>query len=269
MTKRWLNRPMAKYGVRTALSGNVFKAFCACLIPLVLTWVLRLLPNNLYMVYFELAEGFHIGVSAFSLLLSFAVSIFAADPMAVRLAGYFLQLNRDSEALPSPLTVCECFDAEYGRLLCGMLLRRAYVALGTLAPLVLGALLPGALSIVEIADMRVIRFSDVYRVCMLAASAISVYLELSFAMVPYILSDQPGLTADEALRESRILMRGRKIEYLVMQLSFIGWFFFISISMFVAAIYALPYIEGTTAAYYIGFQDAIYGDGGSGDSAYR
>ena len=267
MTKRWLNRPMVKYGVRTALSGNVLKAFCACLIPLALTWVLRLLPNNLYMVYFEVTEGFHLGVSVFSLLLSFAVGIFAADPMAVRLAGFFLQLSRNSEALPSPLTICDCFDAEYGRLMRGMLLRRVCVAIGTLAPLLAGILLPGALSIVEIAEIRTIRFSDAYRVCMLAASAISVYLELSFAMVPYILADQPGLSAEEALRESRILMRGRKIEYLMMQLSFLGWLFLVSVSMFVAAVYALPYSEGTAAAYYIGFQDAIYGDGNSEDHA--
>ena len=46
---------------------------------------------------------------------------------------------------------------------------------------------------------------------------------LSYAMTPYIMAEQPELTAGEAIQKSMLMMDGHKWELFVLQLSFIGW----------------------------------------------
>ena len=45
----------------------------------------------------------------------------------------------------------------------------------------------------------------------------------SYAMTPYIMAEHPGLTANEAITESRRIMDGNKWRLFCLHLSFIGW----------------------------------------------
>lgn len=45
----------------------------------------------------------------------------------------------------------------------------------------------------------------------------------SYAMAPYILAENPEMTADDAIRESQRLMRGNRFRLFCLQISFIGW----------------------------------------------
>lgn len=64
----------------------------------------------------------------------------------------------------------------------------------------------------------------------------------------YLLLDHPDMGIMECINESKRLMRGRKAELFVLDLSFIGWAL-LSIIPFVS-VYTYPYIEGTYAIYY-------------------
>ena len=73
----------------------------------------------------------------------------------------------------------------------------------------------------------------------------------SFALTPYILADCPNVPAMEASRLSERMMRGHRLDYFVMELSFLGW---ILLSAFTFGIlyvlYAGPYMELTKAGVY-------------------
>ena len=65
----------------------------------------------------------------------------------------------------------------------------------------------------------------------------------SYSLAPYILAENPTMTAREALSESKRLTVGAKKDLFVLDLSFIGWFFLCGITCGIASIYVLPYVQ--------------------------
>ena len=69
----------------------------------------------------------------------------------------------------------------------------------------------------------------------------------SYYAAPYIMADNPGMGANEAITKSKELMNGHKLDLFVLQLSFILWYFLCGVTFGIAAIYVIPYVETTTA----------------------
>ena len=72
----------------------------------------------------------------------------------------------------------------------------------------------------------------------------------SYAMAPYILADNPELTANEALTKSKEIMDGHKFDLFVLQLSFFWWYILGAITFGIAYIYVVPYVSATTTNFY-------------------
>ena len=72
----------------------------------------------------------------------------------------------------------------------------------------------------------------------------------AYAMAPYILADEPELTASEALAKSQRIMNGHKFDLFVLDLSFIGWALLGTITFGIALIYVVPYRSATIANFY-------------------
>ena len=73
----------------------------------------------------------------------------------------------------------------------------------------------------------------------------------AYRLVPYILSENPSLSKDEALKESNRLMMGNKWKAFVLDLSFIGWNILCLLTWGVLEIfYVGPYRNATYAAFY-------------------
>ena len=51
----------------------------------------------------------------------------------------------------------------------------------------------------------------------------SIIFALAYSIVPFVIRDNPGIGAREALRLSRMMMRGHKADLFLLELSFIGW----------------------------------------------
>lgn len=73
---------------------------------------------------------------------------------------------------------------------------------------------------------------------------------LSYSAAPWILAENPHLTAGEALNRSKIVMNGHKWELFVLQLSFILWDLLVVITFGIASIYVIPYTQVTLANFY-------------------
>lgn len=72
----------------------------------------------------------------------------------------------------------------------------------------------------------------------------------SYAMTPYILEENPELSANEAIDRSRFMMRGHKFDLLWLQLSFIGWFFLCILTGGIGFLWLDPYYNTAKAAFY-------------------
>jgi len=72
----------------------------------------------------------------------------------------------------------------------------------------------------------------------------------AYSMAPFILADNPTMTAREALRESKRITNGAKMELFILELSFLGWAFLCGITFGLVAIYAVPYMATTYANVY-------------------
>lgn len=68
---------------------------------------------------------------------------------------------------------------------------------------------------------------------------------ISYSMALYILIDEPSKGVRQCLRESKEMMRGHKMEFFLLELSFIGWMILSSFGMagYIIQIWSLPYMN--------------------------
>ena len=72
----------------------------------------------------------------------------------------------------------------------------------------------------------------------------------SYAMVPYILAEEPELDTDAALARSTALMDGNRMRLFCLHFSFIGWDILASLTFGIGHIFLTPYKQAANAAFY-------------------
>lgn len=72
----------------------------------------------------------------------------------------------------------------------------------------------------------------------------------SYSMAPYILAENKGMSARECLRRSKEMTNGHKMDLFVLGLSFIGWGLLCVVTLGIASIWVLPYMQTTMANAY-------------------
>lgn len=72
----------------------------------------------------------------------------------------------------------------------------------------------------------------------------------SYAMAPFIMAENPDMTASEALGASKELMRGHKWELFCLGFSFIGWNLLAGLTFGIGALFVTPYENAAYAAFY-------------------
>ena len=71
-------------------------------------------------------------------------------------------------------------------------------------------------------------------------------------MVPYIIKDNPELTATETITKSREMMNGNKWRAFLLDLSFIGWIILGAVTFGILFIlWTCPYMQNANAALYL------------------
>lgn len=72
----------------------------------------------------------------------------------------------------------------------------------------------------------------------------------SYAMTPYILAENPGMRASEAIALSKERMRGHRWELFCLDISFIGWSILASLAANLGHLALNPYTAAARAAFY-------------------
>ncbi len=73
----------------------------------------------------------------------------------------------------------------------------------------------------------------------------------SYYMTDYILAEHPELTAREAIRRSKEMMKGHRGRLFCLQLSFIGWDILAVLTLGIGNLWLTPYRQAAEAAFYL------------------
>ena len=72
----------------------------------------------------------------------------------------------------------------------------------------------------------------------------------SYQMTLYILLDNPDMNVMDAIKESKRMMKGHKMDYFVLQLSFIGWIILGIFTLGILYLWLVPYMNVTMCNFY-------------------
>ncbi|WP_295754934.1 DUF975 family protein [uncultured Holdemanella sp.] len=72
-----------------------------------------------------------------------------------------------------------------------------------------------------------------------------------YSMIPYLLAENPDLSASQAFSLSKQMTTGQKMDLFVLDLSFIGWVFLGLICCGIGLLFVQPYPEATKAEVYL------------------
>ncbi len=78
----------------------------------------------------------------------------------------------------------------------------------------------------------------------------------NYAMVPYILAENPEMTAKEALAASKAMMEGNRWRLFCLQISFFGWSLLAAFSCGIGFLFLTPYENAAEAAFYREISDS-------------
>lgn len=72
----------------------------------------------------------------------------------------------------------------------------------------------------------------------------------SYAMTPFIMAENPDMTASEAITASKEMMDGHKADLFFLNLSFIGWELLNILTLGIGSLWLNPYMNAAHAAFY-------------------
>ena len=145
-------------------------------------------------------------------IISICWVLFVLYPLKVGRCRYFMESR---QSLTPASTVVSTFRQPYGNPIIVQLLTNLKVFLGFLLLIV-----PG------------------------------IYWDYCYTLVPYLLAENPYMSATRAMELSKQMMDGEKWNTFVLQLSFIGWYLLCSITFGIGFIFLEPYVQATFAELY-------------------
>lgn len=146
------------------------------------------------------------------------VKVFAVNPIEVGVNRFFME-NRESK--PGVASILYGFrNGRYGNVVLTLFLRGLFTGLWSLL-----FIIPGIIKSYE------------------------------YRMIPYILSENPGISYKKAFEISKQMMDGQKMNTFILDLSFIGWIILSSFTCGLLGIfYVSPYMNATEAELYAVFR---------------
>jgi len=105
---------------------------------------------------------------------------------------------------------------------------------------------PGYLNVVKTVFLQGV-FIFLWFLLFIIPGIVKVY---QYAMVPYIMAENPDLEWRRALALSRQMTDGCKFDIFVLQLSFLGWYLLGLLALAVGTLFVAPYFEATMAELY-------------------
>ena len=153
------------------------------------------------------------GLVIVSAIIGVVFSIFVTNAITVGVSNYFIK-NTDSK--PSFADAFSGFKVKYGRNIGTLLLVGIKTVLWTLL-----FIIPGIIKTYE------------------------------YAIIPYILADDPEISSKDAFKKAKQMMKGNKWRLFKLELSFIGWFILCVVTCGIGTLFLIPYVSAASAEFYV------------------
>lgn len=72
-----------------------------------------------------------------------------------------------------------------------------------------------------------------------------------YAIIPYILADEPEISIKDAFAKAKVMMKGNKWRLFKLNFSFIGWFILAMLTFGIGSFFLLPYVDAANAEFYV------------------
>ena len=153
------------------------------------------------------------GVVIISSIIGALFSIFVTDAITVGVSNYFIK-NTDSKPLFKD--AFSGFKVKYGRNIGTLLLVGIKTVLWSLL-----FIIPGIIKTYE------------------------------YAIIPYILADDPEISSKDAFKKAKQMMKGNKWRLFKLEFSFIGWALLCFLTLGIGTFFLLPYVDAAMAEFYV------------------
>ena len=153
------------------------------------------------------------GVVIVSSIIGGLYSVFVTDAITVGVSNYFIK-NTDSK--PAFKDAFSGFKVKYGRNIGTLLLVGIKVVLWSIL-----FIIPGIIKTYE------------------------------YAIIPYILADEPEISSKDAFKKAKQMMNGNKWRLFKLEFSFIGWFLLCVLTLGIGTLFLIPYVNAATAEFYV------------------
>ena len=210
-----MNRADIKAAAREQIKGNLWIIFGIIMIISIITELTSLLTQGINGILLE--GGMSDATVFIASVLAFVINIFVAAPFEISLAKLFLNI---SERIRPKIS-----DTFWG--------------------------FNYAIKSVT-AILRMFVFIGLWMLLFIIPGIIMSY---AYMMTPYIIAENPNVSAKAAMKKSMQMMKGHKWELFVLQLSFIGWGVLTVLTFGILAIYVIPYMEASVANFYQSLKD--------------
>ena len=98
-----------------------------------------------------------------------------------------------------------------------------------------------------VAAILISLFTTLWSLLFIIPGIIATY---SYSMTLYILLDNPDMKVMDAIKESKEMMKGHKMDLFILQLSFIGWMLLGALLIFIPYLWLIPYMNITMCNFY-------------------
>lgn len=205
------DRGLLKTNAKQALAGKWLAGVAACLILNILDFVVQK-ENVIIKWLLSSLTIWRIQYSLLPTLIYFALILLVCPVLWVGVARYFME-NRQGK--PPIGTIFSVFQDNFANIALVSFLVQLKILIGCILLVV-----PG------------------------------IIWHFRYAMVHYLLAENPSMTCSRAMELSRAMMHGEKWNYFVLWLSFIGWLILAALTFGIGALFLQPYIEATQAEFY-------------------
>lgn len=248
----------SKHQARADIKGKVLQAFFAIILVSILTSIASqaldfinpfpmprpVLEENFWEQANLYSPEFLPGI-IFRLISSLALSFFFVSILSVGLNNFFIRNHQEKE-LDVVSSLFMGFKARYTFILktiLAIIIAVAVYIIGVYGLMVIGLLVAVTIPIL----------GAIISVLVLVGSVFLVIKLLDYALVTFLLADEDIQfeTPKEYLEASKKMMKGYKLEFVLLGLTFILWFFVSVFTFFILLIWLLPYLYQSYANFYL------------------
>lgn len=246
-------RALARMILKTSYGVGLLAVLCVMAVSTVVSLISRLMSSDVILI------------QCLNIIINTLISLIVLLPLNVGYSKFLLEQAVGRNAVSNLMMP---FGPKLTNIVKISFIRELKLFLWLFVPWILGMLIilgvisaAGGVNLLQyVTDYtgNTVQGADVFAVTFLSAFGLScifaipgIIKSFEYAMIPYILAENPDIASKEAFKRTRLMMNGNKFRYFLLSLSFIGWFFLGICLGGIGIVLVMPYYGAAQTQFYI------------------